>query len=124
MATAQTPLDILKGESRTFRTTIRDSTGALVDLSTATAIEFQVKDADGDSDPPLISKSIGSGITLVGGGTGGQFDIALDPSDTSSSPDLAIKTFRYDVVVVLSTGARHYVIPPSDFTVVAVVNQP
>jgi hypothetical protein len=115
---------VLKGESRTFRLTVTQrSDGTRVDL-TGTTLEFQVKVKVGDGDPPLIAKAIGTGVTLLNqtmAATKGQADIALSPSDTAT---LAAGVYAYDVVLVLLGGERHYVVPPSEFVVRAVVNAP
>lgn len=124
------PKYMYHGESKTFRvTTTNESDDSRVDL-TGCVIEFQVKPADGDPDPPTISKRYpgyddggAEGIVLLDQGvaaTRGQFEVYIQSSDTSG---LTPAVFRYDVVVVLTTGARHLVVPPSDFDIRAVVNQ-
>ena len=118
MAAATQPLDVLKGESRTFRVTARDDDNEIVDVSGATLIEFEVQEAVEESDTPDISKSLGSGIEFVTDGTDGEFDITLLPGDTDTLPP---KTYKYDVVVVIG-GKRSYVIRPSDFELNGVVN--
>jgi len=113
---------VYSGESRTFRVTVRlESDASLVDLTTATAIEFQVKTVIGGADPALIALAIGTGITVLPqvGLTLGQFDINLLPSHTSALSG----AYYYDVVVVLTGGKRYYVVPPSRFNVSLVVNQ-
>jgi hypothetical protein len=123
MALAETPLALLAGETRTLAVTVtRRSTDAFVNLLTeVSAIELQVKAQDGDADPPLISKSVGSGIVIRDPQTGddlGVCDITLDPADTASLSGV----YRYDLVVTLTGGERLYGIRPSDFVVDPVVN--
>ena len=119
MATKQ-PKSINQGESRMYTLTVKDGNGVLVNLTPTSALEFQVKANPGDTDPPLVAKAIGTGVTILtqSGATLGQATIQLDPGDTSAiDPGL----YAYDVVLVLS-GKRYYVVPASDFEIVAVVN--
>lgn len=114
-------IEMYEGETKTIRVTVRDKlTNVLIDLSGET-IEFQVKDADGQGDPPRISKSVGSGITIPvqTGDDLGAADILIDSADTVG---LACGTYRYDVVIVIS-GVRSVIVTPSDFVVYDVVNQ-
>jgi hypothetical protein len=116
------PLRLIAGESKRWIFTVVDLDGRRSDLSSASAIEFQVKKADGDPDPALVAKALGTGITLLdqtSAATRGQFQVDLGSSDTA----LAAGTYRYDVVVVVS-GRRHFVVEPSDFKVIAAVNLP
>lgn len=99
--------------------------GALLNLSTATSIEFQVKAAPDTADPPLISLAIGSGITLrpQTGDTLGQADIVV----TSAQVDaLAPGTYYYEVAVVwpAPNARRKYPVPPTKFILRGVVNRP
>lgn len=102
-------------------TVIRKSDRSRVDLTGAT-IEFQVKASERSADPPLIAKDNSVGVTILDQTdpvTKGQADIELDPEDTSG---LEPGPYRYDVVVVLPSGERHVVVPPSDFVLKPVVN--
>jgi len=96
----------------------------------ATAIELQVKVSEGDADPALISLAIGTGITKRTQ-TGDDIGVAdaVIPS-TATLPANAnwpaapanVGTFRYDVKIVLVSGAVKYAVDPSDLIVKAVVN--
>jgi hypothetical protein len=113
------PLQLLAGESRTYRlTVVADDSGDPVDL-TGAAIEFQLKRAVDDADPPLLTKSIGAGITLLAqtGATLGRADLELAPVDAQALTGMYV----YDIVVT-SAGRRQYVVPPSPFNVQRVVN--
>jgi len=112
---------VYKGESKTLLLTISDSDGVRLDI-TGFTIEFQVKLKDGDADPPLISKSVGSGITILtqSGGTLGQATVKIDSADTTG---LTAQKHRYDVIVIDLVGDRQVVVPPSNFWVKEVVNQ-
>lgn len=116
-------ISMFAGESRTLRITVTDEESEdPIDITTATSIELQVKKRPGDADPPLISKSLLSGISLLAqsGDTLGQADAVLEPSDTASLRGL----YYWDVVVTIS-GSRQYVVAPtSKLTIGASVNQP
>lgn len=110
---------------------INQDTGAGEDLTAYQAIEFQVKAADGNADPPLLSKALTGGITLraQSGDTLGQAEIAILTADTTTNPNWPdapgnVGSFRYDVVGIQTGGDRDVIIPPSDWVVKQVVNLP
>jgi hypothetical protein len=118
------PYSLRQGEARQPTITVFKPNGSIQNLSGA-IIEFQVKPNPGDPDSELlIAKVSPLGITIldqtVGGDTEGQFDIILDPVDTKDIPG---GVYTYDVVVVLPGFDRSYVIGPSPFIIVSVVNQ-
>lgn len=119
-ARVQQPISIERGDTYTWKVTAWDEDGARLNLTGAT-IEFQVKSALGAADPALIAKSVGSGITLlsqVDDATEGQFTIDLVSSDTETrTPGV----YWYDVVLIIS-GKRQHIIPPSKFVIKGVVN--
>lgn len=129
------PIDpFYKGETRTFRYTVVDGDqahatlirgklydGQRVNISGATAIEWQAKYPTGAPYTPVVSVSLGSGIVL---------DNQSDPDTkgdflvTISSPltiGIIAKRYKYDVWVVLG-GERKYVVRSSDFNVLEPVN--
>lgn len=124
---SQQPYKMLAGDTAVIRLTFRKtSDGELMDLdSEVSEIELEVKLQDGGADPALI------GLTLTGGEivklaqageTLGQADATIASSLTA--PPFAPAVYRYDVVATLTpSGARHHGVKPSDFEVVAVVNQ-
>lgn len=126
------PLALFLGESAVFLLTVTDrDTGQRLDLTTYTALEFQVKAADGDPDPALLSKNLVSGITLrpQSGTTLGQAEVAILTVDTTTNPDWPaspgnVGVFRYDLVGIDAGGDRDILVPPSDLTVKQVVNSP
>lgn len=133
MAFAESPQIIFLGESTVLLlTVVDDDTGDRFDLSTFAAIEWEVKAADGDADPALISKAIGSGITLrpQSGTTLGQAEIAIATADTTTAnPDWPaapanVGVFRHDLIGIDGGGDRTVLVPPSDFTVNPGVNLP
>ena len=70
--------------------------GAAVNLSTYTA-RMQVR-KEYNSNPPVISLTTGSGITLT---STGQINIAMNATATSLVPG---GTYRYDLELVSSSG--------------------
>jgi|SRR5688572_2599419 len=117
------PLVMFRGATKRWTITIRrEVDDEPIDITAATALEFQVKTVPGAADPPLISKAIGTGVTIQPqtGDTLGQAIIALDGADTNGAGTPA-GLYHYDVVLVLG-GERHYVIAPSEFWLRDVVN--
>lgn len=116
------PIKGIRGAYRVFRTTVTDvDTGARKDITGAT-VEFQVRTAAGVADPPLISKAVGAGITILdqaNAATKGQADIVLAAADTSA---LAAGTYSYDLVIIVG-GERRVLVPPSPFVLKEAGNQ-
>ena len=124
-----TDLTLYRGESRVITLTVTDpATKQKADLSTGTwqivTCEFQVKVTTTTADPALISKSIGSGITVLAqsGATLGQLQISLSPTDTEDT-DTPPGLYKYDVVATFTSGARVYLVKPSKCLIAGVVNQ-
>lgn len=116
------PLTVIAGDDLTLRLTVTDDADARVDLTTADALELEVKRALGGADPAAIAKSLGAGITLLdqtSADTRGQADIVLTAADTG----LAAGLYWLDVVLELG-GGRAHVIAPREFVVTATVNLP
>jgi len=126
------PTTVFQGNTKVLAVKfISQSTGLPLDLDTdVTAIEFEVKKADGDADPAFIHKDLLGGIVkrVQAGDDLGVADITIDSGDTTATnPDWPVApdnvgVFRYDVVVTLTSGQRYHAIPPSDFIVKAPVN--
>jgi len=74
------------GDSRTLELTINDEDGAALDITTATEITWALSKKVSDSVIPkggaLITKTLGSGVTLIDGPTG-RADVAITPEDTA-----------------------------------------
>jgi hypothetical protein len=94
------------------------------------AIQLQVKKNEGDPDPAFIALNLATGITKRA-----QVDDDIGVADavipsTGTLPANAnwpvapanVGTFRYDVKIVLVSGAVKYAVDPSDLIVKAVVN--
>lgn len=122
---AEQPLVMRAGNDFVRRLTFTDdNTGDLLNLDTdVTDIQLQVKAADGDADPALIALSLlTTGIVKLtqSGDTLGQADFTILAASTAAP--WVPKVYRYDVVVLLTSGARQHAIWPSDLDVRAVVN--
>jgi hypothetical protein len=114
------PVSVFQGDTIDLVLIVTDDAGNPVSL-TGSTIEVQVKTAIGAADPPMIAKTIGSGITLLDQGdpaTEGSAAIAFTSSDTSVTPT----AYAVDAVVVLN-GKRQHVVAPRVFNVLPVVNQ-
>lgn len=112
---------VYKGQTKTWRVPVSDEDGAAVNLTTVDEIEFQVKRRAGNADPPLISKSLGDGVTVLDQtdpDTLGSFEIRLEASDTSGMDE---GVYRYDVVLIAGSD-RQYIVPSSKFNLLEVVN--
>lgn len=68
------------GDSKVLEVTVVDDDGIPVNIS-GTAIRFEMARFASDT-PALVTKAIGSGVTIIDGPTG-RFDVALDPADTA-----------------------------------------
>lgn len=115
---------MLAGDTEVILLTFtRDVDGALMDLSAEVSeIELEIKTADGAADPATVRKTLsGANIVLLAqsGDTLGQAEATIDSSDTSAIAG----QYRWDVVATLTDGSRVHAILPSDFEIVAVVNQ-
>lgn len=135
MAGPAQPIDpFYKGETRTFRYTVIDNdptkatllngklyTGGRVDISGASAIEWQAKYPTGSPYTPTVSLSLGSGIAIadqVAPETKGDFLVTIPSAATVG---ITAKRYKYDTWVVLA-GEKKYVVRASDFNVLEPVN--
>jgi len=88
------------GDSRTLEVTINDEVGAVVDISSAT-LTWGLSKKSADTTTPmgaaLITKTIGSGITITDG-PNGRCDVAIDPADT----DALAGDFYHELEMVLT----------------------
>ena len=109
--TTENSIEMYKGTSKTFVLSVVDENNVIVDLTGAT-IYFTVKDGIGEVNPLVQKKSSNALEIDIFDPRGGKAKIYLSPSDTQA---LALKPRVFDVWVVLSSGKRYVVIPPSDF---------
>jgi hypothetical protein len=118
-------LQLYRGETRVIRLSVTDTdTGLAVDLTTGAweidAIEWQMKTQLGGADPGVLTKALGTGITIQSGAVADQIAITLDPADTSA---LALGGYMHDCVATFASGPRLYLIQPSGAQLLDVVNQ-
>lgn len=113
MLLPENSVSIIRGTSKTMKLTVKDGRGALVNLTGAT-IYFTVKKHEKD-EHALIQK-ISTNILQVEipNPSDGVANIYLLPSDTTP---LCAGRYKFDVWVVLSSGERFVVVPPSVFEV-------
>lgn len=126
---AESPLTIYVGQRRVYELTARDKdSGELLDLSIYSAMEFEVKAAEGDADPALIAKTLGAGIVVPTqtGSDIGKAQVTISTADTTTTPWPAapnnVGVFRYDLIGIDGNGQRDVLIAPSDFVVEDLVN--
>jgi hypothetical protein len=88
-----------KGETWTLDPTMHDSAGLPLNISAATVTWKLVK----VDDTPITTLSIGSGITLVNGGNGGECLIVLTPAQQISL-GIVPGFYQHEAQVVLADG--------------------
>jgi hypothetical protein len=104
-------IEMYRGTSKTFILEVTDEAGDVVNLTGCT-IYFTVKERLEEVNPLIQKKSSDAMEIDIYDPTGGKAKIYLNPADTQA---LALKPRTFDVWVVLSSGKRYVVIPPSDF---------
>lgn len=100
MALIDQDFDVYEGDNFVLPVTVRDVNGAVVNLTTLAAARWQVAVAKGY--PPLISKALAAGITVIDA-AGGRLDIALLPADTAA---LGGSTYRHELEITLGTNVQ------------------
>jgi len=114
----------LRGQVEELVLTVMDEENNLVDLTdpSITALEFRVKKSAGDADPPVLSLSLGDGITPRDqtGVNRGLADITATADQTFA---LGAGLWHYDVLLIFGTK-RKFVVDPSLLHVKDVVNFP
>jgi len=108
---------VIRGSSKTYELTVVDENNDPVDLTGARVL-FTVKTLITDASP-VIQKDSQAGaaqIEIMPNPKAGKARIYLSPSDTRN---LDVAEYVFDAWVVLSSGKRHPVIPPSIFEVEA-----
>lgn len=107
-------LRIIRGTSKTLLVSVEDEDGEVVNLTGCRAIFSAKRDV---RDPHcVIQKDSDRGITQVNITLPreGKFEVYLTPEDTQT---LDVATYIFDVWVILVSGKRYAVIPPSLFEV-------
>jgi len=107
-------LEVYRGETKTLNLTVKDGAGNLVDL-TGSTLYFTVKKREAERDCVIQKISSDTAqIEIASPATRGTAEIFLYPSDTNIDPG----KYRFDIWIVLPSGARHVVVRPSIFEVV------
>ena len=117
-----TTLLVTRGESKTYRVTVRDAQKNPVDL-TGAKVWFSVKNRVEDLSPIIGKRNLAAGgvdgqilITLPQTGTSlGQMQIFLDPADTAGLDPCA--SYVCDVWVQFTSGKRYQVIKNRGFRI-------
>lgn len=112
-------IEVPRGASKTFRITVKDQNGVVVDITGSTLI-FTVKRNIGDRDPVIQKKTSNPTEGAVTIPTIGEAEFYLLAGDTVT---LDPRAYAFDVWITLSTGKRYQIIAPSDFTVVRAVTE-
>lgn len=102
-------IGIYRGSSATFRLTVTDADGKPVDL-TASTVYFTVKKDISDTNPVIRKASTNIAQIEITSARGGIAKVYFEPDDTRNLRECR---YVFDAWVVLSTGKRYPVIPPS-----------
>lgn len=110
---------IIAGSDQTYRITVVDANGVLVDLTGAT-VYYTVKQAASDA-AALIAKTSATvteiDILAQSGATLGQAEIYLVPADTSA----LLGSYLYDVWVEMPSGLQYAIVAPARLKVEAAI---
>tara|TARA_R110002096_G_scaffold186882_7_gene366044 strand:+ start:73 stop:420 length:348 start_codon:yes stop_codon:yes gene_type:complete len=101
MANTNVFFSIFVGDDDNVNITVLDNAGAVVDISSATAIDWRMS-AD-EFTAPVLTKTLGAGITVTDG-PNGVFQIAIASADTAA---LAYGTFYQSSRVTISSNLSH-----------------
>jgi len=108
---------IIKGTSRTYEIQVQDDHCAPVNL-TGCIMYFTVKERKEDN-APLFQKTSQNALQIeFTDALGGIARVYVDPADTFYA---YVKPYVFDVWLILTTGKRYVVIPPSVFDIHASV---
>jgi len=105
MTTTAQNFEIYKGDDLTLQVTVKNADGTAKDLTGAT-IKWQLSTGV-NATPPLLSKAVGTGITITNA-AGGVFEIAIAQSDTASMP--AKDTYYHEAEVTDGAGKKSTVL--------------
>ena len=106
---------IVRGSSKTLLLTVTDANDRPVDLTGAKVV-MTVKRSLEDRDPLIYKTSDDPNHAVIPNPRDGQAKIYLLPSDTQR---LEVRQYIFDVWVILNSGKRYPVVPPSVFDVTA-----
>lgn len=107
-------LEMPRGASRTLELSVKDDNGDIVKINGARVV-MSVRHKSLDEFPLIVKDSNDATESVITDANAGTAEIYLKPVDTFSlDTDME---YLYDVWVILSSGDRHQVIPPSKFVV-------
>lgn len=107
---------IIRGSSKTYALSVKDSSGNPVNLTGARII-FSMKEGF-CNESAIIRKDSNNGITEIEitDPLAGMAEIKILPSDTTT---LDVGEYLFDVWVILTSGKQYPVIPPSKLVIEA-----
>ncbi len=108
-------LSVIRGASKTYQLTVTDENGASINLTGAT-VYFTVKKTIQDTEPLIQKKSTDITQINIVSPRAGIAQIFLKPADTATRD---VGDYVFDVWVVLTTGKRYPVVPPTTFEIVS-----
>lgn len=76
-------IEVYSGEDQLPIVTVRDAAGVPINLSTVSAIQWNVYDPS-RTIVSTLTKTLGAGIALIGGGAAGQFSVTLTAANTTA----------------------------------------
>lgn len=100
MAITHVDIDMIGGQKNVYDLTLTDENAAAVDLTTASAFTYEVRESEFSTDT-LVSKSLGSGIAIQSPATNGIVRLTIDDTDTATIPT---GTYYHEAFVTLATG--------------------
>ena len=104
MANTNVFFRLFAGDDETINLTAIDDSGATINISSASAIVWKL--AQDERSTATVTKSLGSGVALVGGGSGGIFSVAIDAADSTGLDG----TYYHSATVTLSSDVTHVTI--------------
>ena len=110
-------IEIYRGDNRTFKVTVKDGDGVVVDI-TGASIKFSVKEEISDTSY-VIQKTVGSGINITDAANG-EYEVYIVPADTQN---LDTKVYEYDSELTTS-APKVYTVVRGEFTVQAEITRP
>lgn len=111
-------LSMYRGTSKTLQVAVKDDSGAVVDI-TGAHLYFTLKKDVRDTQPVVQKVSTDVAQIEFTAPRSGVARIYIVPADTQTL-DTGIYTF--DVLLVLPSGKRYLVVPPTEFELMATVS--
>tara|TARA_R110002126_G_scaffold14054_6_gene59790 strand:+ start:182 stop:529 length:348 start_codon:yes stop_codon:yes gene_type:complete len=104
MANTSVFFTVFEGDDQNLNVTVLDDAGAVVDISSASAIDWKMSTDEMTS--PVVSKTLGAGITVTDG-PNGVFQVALVGADTDG---LDTRTYYQASRITLAANLSHVAI--------------